>query len=1390
MAASEIPPIQEEGRKDGLSEAKRRLLEQRLRGSASGPKRTNDPIRPRPQSASIPLSAEQRRVWLHAAQQPAEPIYNEPCTIHRYGAFDIEVFKRTLLEILRRHEAWRTSFAPDGEEIVHQNLEVTLPFDDLSGLPRAEAETEALRLATEDARKPILLDAVPLFRGRIVRMASEKYRIYFTFHHIIFDGVSIARVFMPELMAIYSSFERGEPSPLPDLPLQYGDYAIWRAQHVASPAVTRHLAYWLENLSGELPILQLPEDKLRPTITSYRGAMECFDVPAELMSGLRRLSRMYGVTLYMILLAAFKTLLFRYSGQTDVIVGSATDARRRPELENLMGYFLDTFAIRSHPLPDLSFSEYLLQVRNSVLGGMVAAEIPFDRVVQAINPKRDTSRHPIFQAFFTVRPPMPPLTDGWGLSQTDITVGTSKFDLYLEFGDGPNSIDARFFYNTDIWNASTIQRMAANLLVLLESITHDPEEKLGLLAIATQEENDALLGPGGWNDTASEFPQITLQELIADQIRKTPKTIAAVCGAASLTYGQLGARRDELADQLYSIGVRPGSIVAVAVDRSLDLLAGLLAVLKLGAAYLPVDIHAPSERIAIFLGDAGPAAILTQESLLPQIGKSHWPILLIDEFRSDDALSGHATSTLTQEVVQYRGNLDDTAYLIYTSGTTGQPKAVEILQRSLVNLLISMQKSPGFRASDTLLAITPMSFDIAALEMFLPLISGGTVVIATREEARDPFLLAQAIQASGCTVIQATPSTWRSLLLSGWNNARRSTTGIEAKPLRILCGGEALSRELANKLLATGAEVWNMYGPTETTIWSAIDQVSLGEKNELTGVPVGHPIANTQVYILDSQLQPSPIGVAGELFLGGMGLAKGYRGQPLLTADRFIRVESIGGNLVYRTGDLARRLPDGKILVLGRVDNQVKIRGSRIELEEVEAVVLRHPNVAAAAARAWPETSGGMRLSTYIVARQAPSPTLSEMRTFLEASLPESMIPSDVVSLPAIPLTPHGKVDRSKLPAPIVEEIVPAQKESSSKEEERLAEIWAEVLGRKYVGPDDNFFDMGGHSMLIAALQLRISSEFGHRIPMAELFHNPTVRQQAQLIQRFVRDRLHLTPGVIPLQPLGSGNSIFWVHYLRGNLAEMIGTHRPFLSLALTSEDIAALGRNPTLENIAQQHVQKILTSQPQGPYIIGGLCASGILAFEIAAQLTSAGHQVSLLVLLDARNPSHLEQRGSLLLKMRRAKYALERIRRAGWRKSAGDYRRRLFKRLSIWANRTYAKTELGAAQEMIEAAARTYRPRKYQGRVLLLLASDRPPQVDYLEGWRSVIAGDFHFQYVDGHHSELIRIPHVRGVAEAINAHLLPASESRNRDAGELTEVFESRFAVEPVPSARPIN
>jgi amino acid adenylation domain-containing protein len=1358
MASGQGQEIQGEGRKKELSEAKRRLLQQYLRGMAQ--QRENEQIRPRSAGATVPLSAEQRRIWLHASHQPDLPIYNEPFTIHRYGSFDLGILEASMNEVLRRHEAWRTSFSREGAEVIHHTVRATLPLLDLSGLPEAQREAEALRIATEDAQKPIPLHAVPLFRARVVRMKPDEHRLYLTFHHIVFDAISVSRIFVPELSAIYASLEQAKPSPLPPPALQYGDYAVWRERQVDSPAVKQHLEYWLEQLSGELPILRLPEDRPRPAITSHRGSMECFDMPNELAEDLRRLGRAQGVTLYMTMLAAFKVLLFRYSGQKDLIVGSVTDARRRPELAGVMGYFLDTFAIRTRPVAEMRFSEYLAQVRESVLGGLVAADVPFDRVVQEVNPKRDTSQHPIFQVFFSIRPPMPVFPEGWNLTQMDVTVGTSKFDLHLELCERPDHMEARFFYSTDTWDASTIRRMAAHWLVLLRSVCKNPESTLGALTLLTPEETVTLLGSGGWNDTARAFPQATLNTLIEDQVRRTPQAIAAAFGDERWTYEGLDCRAEAFASLLKAAGVGRGSIVAIALNRSLDLLAGLIAVLKTGAAYLPLDLQMPRDRIALCLADAAPQAILTQRSMLEQFASSTSAVVLVDGNReSHDLLAKAAPATEPSRIASI---LEDTAYLIYTSGSTGEPKAVEISQRSLINLLAAMQTSPGFGPEDVFLSVTPISFDIAALEMFLPIISGGTVVITSREEAQDPYLLAKAICRSGCTVMQATPATWRTLLLSGWDNAHRRSTGNSPRRLRILCGGELLPRELASRLLATGAEVWNMYGPTETTIWSLIHRVHEGTEKEAGPVSIGRPIANTTAYILDEQRQPLPAGVPGELFLGGVGLAKGYRGQPQRTADRFFRVESVGGSLLYRTGDVAVRRADGTIDVLGRTDNQVKVRGHRIELEAVEAAVLGHPHVAAAAARAWPEPTGDSRLSIYVVAKdEARAPSLAELRAFLGSTLPGSMIPSDVIPLPAIPLTTHGKADRARLPAPAIRETSPQNTTPCSPEEMRLAAIWADLLRRRHIGPDDNFFDLGGHSLLVAVLQQRIATEFGQRIPIAELFHSPTVRLQAELTQRLVKDEPTLPPGVLALQPYGTRDNIFWMHYVNGQLAKALGDDQPFLVVSLTADDIAALGEAPTLQSIATCHLRKILATQSNGPYTIGGQCAGGVLAYEIASQLKAAGKEVSLLVLLDAPNPSYLESCDTLASKLSYLRYLTRRVTQLGPRMSIVYLRELLQNRVARMLRTESARTEMRVSQEMIESAARAYRPESYGGKMLLVLASDRPPHRNFLPGWQAVASNNLHIQYVSAHHRDLIDTQNVGHIADAI-ARLISVSKT----------------------------
>jgi thioesterase domain-containing protein len=683
---------------------------------------------------------------------------------------------------------------------------------------------------------------------------------------------------------------------------------------------------------------------------------------------------------------------------------------------------------------------------------------------------------------------------------------------------------------------------------------------------------------------------------------------------------------------------------------------------------------------------------------------------------------------------------------------------VEVPQRSLINLLTSMSKSPGFTADDVLLAVTPVSFDIAALELFLPLVCGGTVVIASREEALDPYLLVNLIFSSGCTVMQATPSTWRQLVNCSRIEVGQSSKVKRSKLKRILCGGETLTSDLANSLFAAGAEVWNMYGPTETTIWSLIHHVRPGEK-DLGHIPVGRPIANTAAYILDAQRELLPDGIPGELFLGGMGLAKGYRGRPEQTAERFISVESVGGDRLYRTGDFAVRRADGNIDVLGRIDNQVKVRGHRIELEAVEAAILRHPSVIAAAARAWPESGGGVRLSAYIVpAEGTTTPDLAEIRAYLANSVPDSMIPSEVIPLAAIPLTPHGKIDRKCLPerAAGILKAPSLLTAPSTSEEIRLAAIWTDLLGQKEVGIDDSFFELGGHSILVATLQQRIVAEFGQRIPIVELFQRPTVRRQARLMSGIANGEPALPAGVAAFNARASGSSIFWIHCVQGDLPRAMGNDRSFFSVALTPEDILALGRTPKLQDIAGRIVVKILEIRPLGPYTLGGLCAFGILAYEVASQMLAAGSDVSLLVLLDAPNPAWAQSTDWLTRKLSYVPYGLKRAMRLGLKVSLFYLGERLVKPFAWMKKAELRRTDMRIAEDVIVAAALAYRPRPYDRSVLLLLASERPPRSDYIPGWQKVVRSQLHIQYLHGHHRDLLDKRNVQSVANAIISRL----------------------------------
>ncbi|HKI72397.1 MAG TPA: amino acid adenylation domain-containing protein, partial [Verrucomicrobiae bacterium] len=1031
---------------------------------------------------AFPVSSAQQRLWFLEQFQPGSPLYNSPIAVRMDGPLDATVLEQAINRIIRRHETLRTSFdLQNGRpvQLVAPSLTLQLPVSDLSSLPPASGEAEARRLAADEARRPFDLQRLPLLRVKLLRLSATRHVFVLTVHHIIFDGWSLG-VFLRELATIYESLHAGKTAELPEPPIQYADFAVWQQEQ--SEFLDKELAFWKKQLSGRLPTLELPTDRPRPVLQTYSGAVESLALPADLRDALQALSRREGVTLFMTLLAAFQTLLHRYTAQEDVLVGSPVAGRNLTETEGLIGLFIHTLLLRGDLSGNPTFHEFLRRVREMAVDAYANEEVPFDRIVEALHPERSLSHSPLFQVMFALeRAPLESVNwPGLKLTQLELDSGTAKFDLTLYLVEYSTGLTARMEYNTDLFGAATIQRMLTHFKALLEGILAGPDKRLSELPLLTETERHRLLVE--CNRTQTDYPQEkTISALYEAQAARTPDAVAVVFGEQHLTYRELNQAANQLAHHLRKLGVQPDTLVGVCLDRSLDLVVGLLGILKAGGAYLPLDPSYPQERLAFMLEDSQAPVVVTQRRLTAALPKGRGRFVCLDSewkliAREDQENPGETVSP------------EDLAYVIYTSGSTGKPKGVQIPHRAVVNFLCSMRREPGLTSEDTLLAVTTLSFDIAALELFLPLSVGARVVLATREEAADGAQLAAKIADTCATVMQATPATWRLLIDSGWPGN---------KSLRVFCGGEALPRELANRLLERCAELWNLYGPTEATIWSAAAKIEPGN----APVVIGRPIANTQFYILDRYLQPVPVGVPGELLIGGDGLARGYLNRPELTAEKFIRhpFSDTPNARAYRTGDLARRSPDGNIELLGRMDHQVKIRGFRIELGEIEAVLLQFTKVREAVVVAREDVPGDKRLVAYLTTYRQSAVSLNELRRFLREKFPDYMVPSAFVMLEQLPLTPNGKVDRRALPKPENHRLKSDTTfvAPGAGLEQDIAAVWEEVLFIKNPGVNDNFFDLGGHSLQVVQVQNKLRERLGADLPVIKLFEYPTIRSLA-----------------------------------------------------------------------------------------------------------------------------------------------------------------------------------------------------------------------------------------------------------------------------------------------------
>ncbi len=1189
-----------------LSEAKAALLEHYLRGELPQRAAARHGIPRRPAGERVPLSFGQQQIWLLGQMAPDRPVYNECVTIRMAGPLDPAALQRGFNEIVRRHEPWRTTFAiVDGEpsQIIHPPPDIALPVIHLEHLPENEREPEALRLATEDARAPFDLAKGPLLRARLIKLDDAEHRLYLTLHHIIFDGVSIYDVLLPELAALHDAFAIGKPSPLSEPAIQYADYAYWQRQRLQADFLAEHMPYWRQLLSNP-PMLQLPTDHPRPTVQTFRGALQRIALPRTLTDGLKELSRREGVTLYMILVSTLTTLLHRYAGQDEVVIGTVTGSRDRPEIEKLMGFFLNTLVLRTDFADDPTFSELLQRVRRASLDAQAHKEVPFELVVRDLHPQRNFAQNPLFQVLFTFEPPLAPLDVPWTMSQLDLDVGTAKFDLSVELDDRPEGIIGRFEYNTDLFDEATIARMVGHFETLLEGIIADSSQRVSALPLLTPAERQALLVE--WNATEADYPQEQcVHEMFAAQVAKTPDAIAAVFGHERITYHALDRRANQLAHHLRAYGVGPDTFVGIGMERSLEMLVGLLAVLKAGGAYVPLDPAYPRERLAFMLDDARVRVLLTEQHLAPKLPASGAEVICLD--RDRDEIARHPTDAPPPGATP-----ESLAYLIYTSGSTGTPKGVMIPHRALTNFLWAMRAQLGVTDHDVVMAATSLSFDIAGLELYLPLIVGARVVIVPRDVAKHGRRFAALVAASRATVMQATPTTWRMLLDAGWQGSRN---------LHILCGGEALPQSLAARLLGAGNRLTNLYGPTETTIWSTLHEVRHAE----TPIPLGRPIANTRVYILDRNRRPVPVGVPGELYIGGDSVAYGYLGRPELTAQRFITDPFVTDPAarMYATGDLVRYLADSTLDFLGRIDNQAKVRGFRIEMGEIETLLERHEGVRQAVVMARGDIPGTESLAAYIIPAREPAPTVGDLRQALATQLPDYMVPSAFVLLDAMPMTPNGKVDRRALPAP---GSVQGERERSfvpptTMLQLQLAQIWEEILNVRPVGITDDFFELGGTSLLAARLVDRITDVCEQSLPMASLFSGATIRHLEQALQMRWVEGTH-SP-IVRVQEGDAKQPFFFLHgdledggLYSVKLARSLDPERPFYVInpfGTNGEHVAH-----TLEAVATDHLAVLKAAQPEGPYLLGGFCAGAWVAYEMSHQLRAQGHTVDALIMIE----------------------------------------------------------------------------------------------------------------------------------------------------------------------------
>ena len=1304
----------------------------------------------------IPLTMAQQQLWLHAQLAPNTALYNEPLTVRHRGPLDVRVLAKAFNEIIRRHEAWRSTFpVVDGAPFqqVLPPFSVELTEIDLRQLGSQEREKEAVRLATADARLPFDLERGPLFRARLVRVEDEEYRLYITLHHLIFDGFSGYRVLLPELVALYEAFRAGAASPLAELPFQFSDYARWQRERMKGDRLETSMKYWRRQLAGPLPSLQIPFARSTPPAQTFGGAMHSLSLPLGLSQALRELCRREGVTLYMGLLAAFNILLHRYSGQEDIVIGSNTAGRNHSGSEKLLGYFLNTIPLRSDLSGDPTFRELLDRVRGTTLEALSHDEVPLDRLVADLQPERDPHRNPLFQILFSLEPPLAPVSPEWDLTCIEVETGATKFELCMVLDDRSDGLLCRLIYNTALFDADAIDRMVQHWQTLLESIAENPAVPISRYPLLTQAERRQILVE--WNDTAENYAPEPIHDLIAAQARQQGRNIALRCGGRELSYLEFEQRADRLARILQSMGVGPNVPVALCLERSVDMIVAILAVLKAGGAYVPLDPANPRQRLEMILKDCRPRVVLTQKDTVGASLSTSAPILFLQAALSE-------MKENPQSIRHDAPVLDNLAYIFYTSGSTGLPKGVQVTHRNLAHANHA-RFSYYNNVPERFLLLSSYTFDSSVAGIFHTLTTGGALVIPPADFRWEGGEIRRLIFENKVTHLLAVPSLYAEIL-----DVDRIETLASLQS--VIVAGEVCPRQLVNLHYETlpQCSLFNEYGPTEATVWSTVFECEPGGSE--SSVPIGRPIANARTYILDRHLQPVPVGIPGELYIGGEGVARGYLNQPALTQKHFIP-DSFSSNpesRLYRTGDLARYLPTGDIEFLGRSDQQVKLRGIRVELDEIEALLAEHPALKEAAVVVAPsQPSGGVLLAAFIVAQPNQSISTSELRAFLKKRLPSYMVPASFKICESLPRTSNGKIDRQKLSGQGISPDEPSETITAPRDaiERRLISIWEQVFPHALEDVNQDFFQLGGHSLLAAKLLTRIEKEFGVHLSLAFVFEAPTIAQMAQALRldsQNVSER-----AIVPIQPKGALPPLFWI---RGGprfrlLAQDLGTERPFLGVDLPYAAGVRLPAPYRLEDIAGYLLKAIREVQPAGPYYLGGLCVNAVIAYEIAQQLTQQGEKVGLLAMVDAHNHAYYKNPLKDGRYTARIKYHLSNLLRmdstetTAYLRDRLDEARRKIERVTwrLTADRRDRAEDFRNSDSIVHPAFSQYEPQPYAGKIVLLQSSEWPksPYFDFKLGWEDLVP-EIDFHRIPADHAYLFDEPNVGSVAQTLKGYL----------------------------------